>query len=84
MQPSTGRIGLTLFAIYVTLYGGFMLLSAFWPSAMEAKPFAGINLAILYGFGLIVAAFGLALLYGLIGPAEQAGTESAEGTEDRA
>ena len=31
---------------------------------MEVLPFAGVNLAILYGFGLIIAAVLLALIYG--------------------
>ena len=71
MEPRTSRIGLTLFTIYLVLYSGFMLLSAFWPAVMEAKPLAGINLAILYGFGLIIAAFVLALIYGCVGPASE-------------
>ena len=33
---------------------------------MEATPFAGVNLAILFGFGLIIAALVLALLYGVL------------------
>jgi len=57
------RLGLALFGIYSLLYGGFMLLNVFDPSFMETTPFAGINLAILYGFGLIAAALILALVY---------------------
>ncbi len=56
------RIGLVLFAVYLALYGGFVLANAFAPQAMEVTLF-GVNLAILYGMGLIVAAFLLALLY---------------------
>lgn len=66
------RIALTLFAVYLLLYGGFVLINAFAPEAMEVTPIAGVNLAILYGFGLIIAAFVLALLYGWLcrGPGE--------------
>jgi uncharacterized membrane protein (DUF485 family) len=53
-----------LFAVYLALYGGFVLLAAFAPEAMETTPFAGVNLAIWYGFGLIGAALVLALIYG--------------------
>jgi uncharacterized membrane protein (DUF485 family) len=60
----TTRIGLSLFAVYLAIYGGFVLLAAFWPQAMESRPLAGVNLAIWYGFGLIVAAIFLALVYG--------------------
>jgi uncharacterized membrane protein (DUF485 family) len=60
------RYGLWLFGVYLLLYGGFMALSAFAPAAMERTPFAGVNLAVLYGLGLIGAAFLLAVLYDLL------------------
>jgi uncharacterized membrane protein (DUF485 family) len=58
------RYGLWLFAVYLLLYGGFVGVNAFAPQWMETRPLAGINLAILYGMGLILAAFVLALIYG--------------------
>lgn len=64
MNNRVSRIGLLLFAIYLVLYGGFVLLAAFSPQTMEITPLAGVNLAIWYGFGLIAAAFLLALVYG--------------------
>lgn len=64
MASRNARIGLALFAIYLAFYGGFVGLNAFSPATMESTPIAGVNLAILYGFALIVAAFVLALLYG--------------------
>ncbi|NOY43698.1 MAG: DUF485 domain-containing protein [Planctomycetes bacterium] len=66
MKSGISRIGLTLFTLYLFLYGGFVLLNTFSPETMEATPFAGINVAILYGFGLIVSAFVFALLYGFL------------------
>lgn len=57
------RIGLLLFAVYVAFYGGFMALSAFWPEVMSRPFLGGANLAIVYGFALIVAALVLALVY---------------------
>jgi uncharacterized membrane protein (DUF485 family) len=64
ISTRTTRIGLSLFAVYSLLYGGFVLLAAFSPQTMEAAPLAGVNLAIWYGFGLILAAIVMALLYG--------------------
>jgi uncharacterized membrane protein (DUF485 family) len=61
--PQRARYGLALFVCYVVVYGGFVLLNAFAPSAMERTPLAGVNLAVLLGLGLIAAAFGLALVY---------------------
>ena len=61
------RWGLILFAIYVALYLGFMILAAFNPEQMaKPTPVAGINLAIVYGVGLIVAALVLAFVYTLV------------------
>src|SRR3954470_24630589 len=57
------RVGLWLFAVYVVLYGGFMVLSAFYPQRMAQPAVAGVNLAVTYGFVLILGAFVLALLY---------------------
>ena len=56
------RYGLWLFGVYVLFYGGFVALSAFRPDLMGTR-LAGVNLAIVYGFGLIGAAFLLALIY---------------------
>ena len=64
MHKNTSRLGLCLFAAYVLLYSGFVLLAAFAPKTMEQTPIAGVNLAVWYGFGLIVAALLLAVIYG--------------------
>lgn len=57
------RNGLMLFAVYVVLYVGFMLLNAFAHERMQQPVLAGVNLAIVYGMGLIIAALLLALVY---------------------
>ncbi len=57
------RIGLALFAGYCLLYGGFIGLAAFKPSWLAASAFAGVNVAVAYGFVLILAAFAAALIY---------------------
>ena len=57
------RMGVVLFIVYVGFYGGFMALSAFKPEVMSRPFLGGVNLAIVYGFALIVAALLLALAY---------------------
>ncbi|MCE9615679.1 MAG: DUF485 domain-containing protein [Lentisphaerae bacterium] len=57
------RIGMILFLIYLAFYAGFVYLSAFDAAFMASHAFAGINVAVVYGFGLIAAAFVLALVY---------------------
>jgi uncharacterized membrane protein (DUF485 family) len=57
------RNGLALFAVYLALYAGFMALTAFDPPRMARPALGGVNLAVVYGFGLIFGALVLALVY---------------------
>ena len=66
MPHGHSRLGLSLFFVYLALYAGFVLLAAFSPETLERTPLAGVNLAIWYGFALIIAALVLALLYGVL------------------
>jgi uncharacterized membrane protein (DUF485 family) len=60
------RVALALFFVYLLAYGGFMGLSAFNYELMAKKVWAGVNLAIVYGLGLIVGALVLAVVYMLL------------------
>lgn len=57
------KTGLRLFFIYSGIYGVFVLLNTVFPSMMESVIIFGLNLAIVYGFGLIIIAILLGLLY---------------------
>lgn len=57
------KYGLILFAVYLAIYSAYVLTNAFAPELME-RSVAGVTWAILSGFGLILAAFLLALVYG--------------------
>ncbi len=65
MPTNSSPLGLTLFFLYLIPYGAFVMLNAFAPESMELTPFGGVNLAILFGFGLIIGAFVLSLIYGI-------------------
>jgi len=82
MKTRSNRLGLVLFGIYLAMYVGFVLINAVNPELMETTPVEGLNLAVLYGFGLIIAAFALALLYGLLAgrsdAVEDTGTDKQE------
>lgn len=65
-STSAGRIGPALFTIYCLFYGGFILLAAFKGALLRDVTLGGINLAVIYGFGLIIGAFVLALLYAVL------------------
>lgn len=57
------RYGGILFLVYLVVYAIYVGLNTFAPETMDQVPFAGLNLAILFGVGLIVLALILALIY---------------------
>ena len=57
------RTGLVLFVLYLAVYGLFVYLSAFEPRVMASHAIGGVNVAVVYGFGLIVLPLVLALVY---------------------
>jgi uncharacterized membrane protein (DUF485 family) len=63
-QPVSTRLGLSLFSIYLFFYLVFVLISAFACDWFEVVLPGGLNLAVVYGFGLIVLALVLAIVYG--------------------
>ena len=63
MENQTSRLGLALFFLYLLLYGAFVVINAYTPEVMERRV-GGVNLAVVYGFGLIVVALLLSLVYG--------------------
>ncbi|PKO18102.1 hypothetical protein CVU37_07215 [candidate division BRC1 bacterium HGW-BRC1-1] len=57
------RLGVWMFLAYSILYVGFVAINLLRPQLMEGTIFAGLNLAVVYGFGLIIVALIQALLY---------------------
>ena len=57
------KTGLRLFIIYVLIYAGFIWINVASPKTMATIVFAGQNLAVVYGFGLIALAFVMGLIY---------------------
>lgn len=53
-----------LFAVYTVFYTAFVFLNAIAADTMETIVFAGLNLAIVYGFSLIILAIVMAVVYG--------------------
>jgi uncharacterized membrane protein (DUF485 family) len=56
------RLGIIMFAIYVPLYMAFILICVLSPKTM-AIDIGSLNLAIVYGFFLIIIAVVQALIY---------------------
>jgi uncharacterized membrane protein (DUF485 family) len=63
-RARNARVGLIFFTIYLVLYCGYVGLTAFARSVMAMTPIAGLNVATLYGLGLIVTALIFAVGYG--------------------
>ena len=75
------RRGMILFLIYLVVYGAYVGLNAFKPAVMDSVPLLGINLAVLYGMGLIVLAMVLALVYAWLCRAARNGRSTVHGQE---
>jgi uncharacterized membrane protein (DUF485 family) len=56
------RLGIWMFLVYAFVYMGFVAINTIKPSLMEMK-IGNLNLAIVYGFGLIIFALIQALYY---------------------
>ena len=54
--------GVWMFLLYTVIYVGFVVINVYSPKTMEMD-ILGVNLAVVYGFGLIVFAMIQALIY---------------------
>ncbi|MCP5107567.1 MAG: DUF485 domain-containing protein [bacterium] len=57
------KIGVILFGVYALIYAGFVAINTLTPKTMGIRIFLGLNLAVVYGFGLIILAIIMGLLY---------------------
>ena len=56
------KLGVAMFVVYTLVYAGFVAINALNPALMEKIVF-GQTLAITYGFGLLIFALLLAVVY---------------------
>jgi len=59
-------LGVKMFIIYALIYAGFVAINVIKPIAMETHILLGLNLASIYGFGLIIIALVMALIYNVM------------------
>ena len=57
------KMGIRMFLLYFVIYAGFVAINTLKPKLMGKIIFMGLNLAVLYGFGLIIFAIILGLIY---------------------
>ena len=57
------RLGVKMFLFYTLIYAGFVLIGLTRPELMGLEVAGGQNLAIVYGFGLILLAIVMGFIY---------------------
>lgn len=57
------KLGVILFIFYTLIYAGFVLIGLTRPEWMGMEALGGQNLAIVYGFGLIILAIVMGFIY---------------------
>ncbi|HNV68349.1 MAG TPA: DUF485 domain-containing protein [Candidatus Ozemobacteraceae bacterium] len=75
------RIGVWMFWLYAFIYASFVGINLLWPTSMENIVFMGLNLAVFYGFGLIVFALVLALIYNHLSTSREAAMNAEEASK---
>jgi len=77
------KLGVWMFLAYAIFYGGFVAINTIKPVLMEKVVLFGLNLAVVYGMGLIVVALILALVYNHLcgGMEKRLNSDTAQGGE---
>ncbi len=66
VERHNARVGMVLFIAYLAVYAAYMVVNVLVPEWMDVVPFWGLNLAVLWGMGLIVGALILSIIYMLL------------------
>ncbi len=61
--PKKAKLGVILFIAYTLIYSGFVLIGLTKPELMGLELIGGQNIAIIYGFGLIILAIVMGFIY---------------------
>ncbi len=61
--PKKAKLGVIMFFIYTIVYAGFVLIGLTEPELLGLELIGGQNIAIIYGFGLIVLAIVMGFIY---------------------
>jgi uncharacterized membrane protein (DUF485 family) len=57
------RLGVILFWVYLIVYAGFVVIGTISPKTLGLELLGGVNIAIIYGMGLIILAAIMGLIY---------------------
>ncbi|OGS13337.1 MAG: hypothetical protein A2234_01790 [Elusimicrobia bacterium RIFOXYA2_FULL_58_8] len=73
------HIGVWMFLLYAAVYAAFVAINLLRPLWMEKIVIFGLNLAVVYGFGLIAFALVLAMIYNHMCGLHENDSKAAEG-----
>ena len=62
-SEAKSKLGIKMFFVYLVVYVGSVTLATVNPAILEMTMFAGLNLAMVYGFTLIILAIVMGLVY---------------------
>lgn len=62
-QEYKSKLGVRMFFVYAVIYVAFVAINIISPLTMEKTILMGLNLAVVYGFGLIITAVIMAMFY---------------------
>lgn len=60
------KLGLILFFFYLAIYAGFVVIGLTNPEIMGSHALGRLNVAIIYGFGLIFLAIVMGFIYNMM------------------
>ena len=60
------KLGIILFIVYTLIYSGLVIIGLTKPELMGLELIGGQNIAIIYGFGLIILAIVMGFIYNYI------------------
>jgi uncharacterized membrane protein (DUF485 family) len=69
-QAFKTKLGIIMFAIYTPIYLAFIIICVISPSFMS-KDIGSLNVAVVYGFGIIILAIVQAIIYNNICSAKE-------------
>jgi len=61
--PKKTRLGVILFLVYLIFYSGFVIIGTSYPKMLGMEAIGELNLAYVYGMGLILLAAVMGLVY---------------------
>jgi uncharacterized membrane protein (DUF485 family) len=61
--PKKTKLGVILFIAYLAIYTGLVVIGTLYPDSLGSRALASLNLAVVYGMGLIILAAILGLFY---------------------